>query len=408
MLWSRKSPSPPPHDRPKLVGLDLTSTRARALAVGGGHARPVPLDPPSLTLPMLLSLENRTPNAGRAGFDLVRRMPHQVCANFLPDLGHKKTWKAYRGSLTPEAALAVVFDKLRGPLLAETENLAVALPIYLTPAQAKAVGELAGKAKLPVKGTAAAPLAIAAHRAAGLLAPAADPPPDRPDWVVPIRPAAGGPGSVVVIDADEHALSAAVVSVDRTEVRVAASAVWPKRSARLWADRLIDAVSDRCVRVCRRDPRDSADAEQNLYEQLVRLLPQVRAGQSIALTVRADRWYQDMTLAPAELEAAAALLAKPAGEAVRELVNGAGLPLPPRAVWLTDTAADLPGLAAAVYQHSAEATAVAVLPADAAAAAATALLARWHAGQLPRTHLDGVIPLDPAAKPAKTSARGKP
>ena len=46
------------------------------------------------------------------------------------------------------------------------------------------------------------------------------------------------------------------------------TAVWPRLAVKAWKDKLLDAVSDRCVRLCRRDPRDSAEAEQSLFEQL--------------------------------------------------------------------------------------------------------------------------------------------
>ncbi len=48
--------------------------------------------------------------------------------------------------------------------------------------------------------------------------------------------------------------------------------MWPQLAVRLWKNKLLDAVSDRCVRMCRRDQRDSAEAEQALYEQLDEVL----------------------------------------------------------------------------------------------------------------------------------------
>src|SRR5262249_42705962 len=144
------------------------------------------------------------------------------------------------------------------PVTYETDAIALALPSYLTPAQVTRITIAAGRTKLPLKGTATSALALAADRASTLLAgrPAAPAKPDA-DWVVPMRPAAGGPGAVVVIDADEFAVSASLVSVEPERVKFVGSAVWPRLALKLWKDKLLDAVSDRCVRLCRRDPRDS-------------------------------------------------------------------------------------------------------------------------------------------------------
>ena len=46
MLWSRKST--PVHDPSRVAGLDLTASRLRAAAVGGGKVRTLALDPDRL------------------------------------------------------------------------------------------------------------------------------------------------------------------------------------------------------------------------------------------------------------------------------------------------------------------------------------------------------------------------
>jgi hypothetical protein len=271
----------------------------------------------------------------------------------------------------------------------------MALPVYLGPAQVTRLGVTAGRSKLALKGTAVAPLALVAHHApalfSGKLASVSG-----ADWVVPLRPT-GGPGAVVVIDADEFATTAAVVSVEADGVRLGGSAVWPRLGVKAWKDRLIDAVSDRCVRLCRRDPRDSADAEQMLFEQLDEALDRTRAGQRIGLTVQTAHWFQDISQQPEEFEAHCAALWRLAGDSVRDFTNGIGLAEPPRAVWLTDAAGRLPGLVRAIHANTPEGTAVEVLPPNAVATAAAALAPRWLAGELPRAHLDSAIPLTPAA-----------
>ena len=392
MLWSRKPA--PVHDRTRAVGIDLTASRVRAEAVGT-KSRPLVLDAVDDELVLFISGERRTAEVGRAGFAICRKTPHLVCSNFLAALGQSREWRIGRHALIAESALELVFDKIRGPVAAETDVAALALPVYLGPAQVTRVGVTAGRAKFALKGTAVGALALVAHRASALLAgkPA---PESGADWVVPMRPA-GGPGAVVVIDADEYAISAAVVSVEADCVRLGGSAVWPRLAVKVWKDRLLDAISDRCVRLCRRDPRDSADAEQALFEQLDEALDRTRAGQRISLTVQTAHWFQDISQQPEEFEAHCAPLWRLAGDSVRDFTNGIGLAEPPRAVWLTDAAGRLPGLVRAVHANTPEGAAVEVLPPNAIASAAAALVPRWLSGDLPRAHLDSVIPLTPVA-----------
>jgi hypothetical protein len=406
---SAKRTEKPGGDRAKLVGVDLTSSRTRAIAVAGGHLNPVTLDSQTDELPLFINLERRSPDVGRAGYAVCRTLPHLVCSNYLAQLGTAREWRGQRVALTPEAAVLVTLEKLRGPLTAEADGFALVLPPYLAAAQVKAVRELAARAKLPLVGTASAPLAVAAHRANAVLNPmkvVGEPKTgEQSSWVVPIRPQAGGPGAVVVVDVDEYALSAAVVNVQPGEVRLQTLAAWPRASLKLWKDRLIDAISDRCVRLCRRDPRDSAAAEQALFEQLDSALDRVRHAQPVTLTVRADKWFQDIVQQPTDFDSHCAALAKLASEQLRDLLASANLP--PRAVWLTDAASRLPGLTAAIYQTSAEQTEVAVLPPDAATEAAAALHSRWLAATLPRVHLDGVIGWDQQTNKPKTEARSQ-
>jgi len=412
MIWTRKSSPDAPADRNKLLGLDLTASRARAVAVTGGHSRALEWEPGRHDLMMFLGLERRTPELGRSGYAICRKHPHLVCTNFLPCLGMAREWRGSRLTLSPETALTATFEAMRAPIVAEADGFAMVLPSYLTASQVKTVNELATKAKLPLRGTAIMPLAIAAHRAASVLSPKAeskDSASHRPDWVVPIRTAEAGPGAVVMIDVDEYALSATTVYVDRGEVRILSAGAWPRVSLKVWKDRLIDSLSDRCVRLCRRDPRDSADAEQSMYEQLDAALDAMRAAQPATLTVRAEKWYQDIVQQPAEFDGYCTPLVNLAWDNIREVIGKANLPLPPRAVWLTDSAAKLPGLAAMLYQNSAEQTEVAMLPIDAATEAAAALHARWLAATLPRTHLDRAIPIDlPIETASKTTKRGVP
>jgi len=397
MLWSSKK-TEPVHDRSRVLGLDLTSSRARAVSVGGGKVRTVLLEDPHEEMPMFLACEKRTPVVGREAYSLIRRMPHAVGSNFLPSVSQPKEVRAGRYAFTPDACLDLVFAKLKPAIAAETDAMALVLPTYLAPNQITRLVELAQRYKLPLKGTAASLLAVAAHRAAILLAGkpqgALEKAPPA-GWVVPMRPVSGGPGSVLLIDADEFALTAAAIHVERDVAKLVAQACWPRVAVRAWKDKLLDSVADRCVRLCRRDPRDSADAEQSLFEQLDDALDRLRTGQRVNLTIRTAHWYQDLLLQPDELDGYCAALSQAGAESVRELI--ASLPAPPRAVWLTHSAGRLPGLGLAIHQATPEGTAVEVLPVGAVAHAAAALVPRWLSADLPRTHLDTTLPFPPVA-----------
>jgi hypothetical protein len=370
---SRKSPAPV--ERHRLVGVDLSATRVRAVAVGNGQIRPLLLDDPNEDLPLVVTLDRRTPDLGHAGLAICRKTPHSVCGNFLSLLGTPNEWRGEWHSFTPESALTLCLEKARRPITAETDAVGVVLPVYLSVQQVRTVLERTVAARLPVRGSAASPLAVVAHRAAS----------------IGVGPR-GLDSTVLVIDVDDHALTATLLAIGTQEVRLLSTSSTPKASLRLWKDRLIDGLSDRCVRLCRRDPRDSADAEQDLFLQLDDALERAKAGLTNTLTIRAAHWYQDLTIGSGDLEAICAPVNRVAIEGLKQFLLSAALTAPPRAVWLSRTAGRLPGLAAKIYKHSPEQTQVSVLPANAGAEAAAALLPRWLQGNLPRTHLDAVIP----------------
>jgi hypothetical protein len=413
MFWSKRSA--PVHDRSRAVGIDLNASRVRAEAVGG-KSRAIVLDDPDAELVLFIGGEHRTLEIGRPGFSLCRKLPHLVCSNFLAWLAQPREWQIGRHTLLAEVALNFVFEKIRKPVTAETDAIALALPSYLTPAQVSRVTISAGRSKLLLKGTAVGALALVADRANTLLTgkPAAparsgsegDTEADT-DWVVPLRPVAGGPGAVVVLDADEFALSATLVSVEPELVRMIGTAVWPRLAVKAWKDKLLDAVTDRCVRLCRRDPRDSAEAEQAIFEQLDESLDRARSGQRISLCVRTAHWFQDVIQQPEDFESHCAALSRLAGDSVRDFMNGIGLAEPPRAVWLTDAAGRLPGLVRATHANTPEGTAVEVLPPNAISRATAALVPRWLAADLPRSHLDSVIPLERKESGTRTATKGE-
>lgn len=396
MFFHRPKPRPAVHAKSQRVGLDVTSTRLRAV-VEGAVARPILLDSPEVDLRLALKLDAKPIAVGRAAYANVKRAPHLIAANVLGALGGDKLWKSGRSALAPDGALGLAFGHVAGAIAADCEALTLALPGYLSPSQVKSIVTAATVNTLPVVGTVSAALALVVDRADDVRGGVTVDDTER-DGIVPIRPTAEGPGSAVVVDADDHALSASVVWVDRDVVRVLASAAWPKLASRLWVDRLIDALADRCVRLCRRDPRDSAEAEQSLFEQIEQSLGAMTTSRPLSFHLRAAHWVQDFAVPPAELDAACANFVAPAIANLTDLIYGSGVPAPPRAIWLTAAAAKLPGLLAAIYDNSAEATDVRALPADAVATAAARLAPRFLAGELPRQHLDAASPAIADAK----------
>jgi len=416
--WARKSSSSVSDVGVTVLGLDVNSTRARAIGQRENRWRTVMLDEPFEELPFAISLDKRAPEVGRQAIQISRRFPHLVCLNYLPCLGMAKEWKAGRLRLDPFQALALTMDRIRASL-GEYDTLALTLPSYLSPAQVTKFLQLADKAKWNVKGAAILPLVLAAEYAHEWqnvvplpmnLPKTIDPnktwceTEDESDWVVPM-PQKGhepdAPFAVLIIDADEHAMTASVVQLDPTQARLLSTIPLPRLSVRVWKERLLDALSDRCIRLCRRDPRDSAVAEQALYEQLDDALERTRHGQKVDLTVRSEHWFQNLVQQPDDFDGFCTGLMKQSLDSIRELVVSAQLAEPLRAVLFTNAAGRLPGLVEALQKHMPERTTVKVLPPEAVAQATAKLGSRWRDGSLPRVFLDTSLPL--AVSPPKTS-----
>jgi hypothetical protein len=350
-----------------VVGLDLTSGRARAVYGPAGDAAPRPLllDEPHPDLPLAINLEDRAATVGPAGYSLIRAAPHEVCRNYLPMLGQPREWRCGRHRLDAFAAVGLLVQRLRQPFAGQTA-IAAALPAYLTVTQVSRIRDAFKTTKLPLGGTISTPLAVAAT-------------------------AADEFATAVVLEADEHALTWTVLAAEAGRARVLTTLVQKSVGIDDWMDRLVDAVSDRCVRMCRRDPRDSGAAEQSVYEQIDAALENLIPGRPVELHVRTTQWFQLLSLPPEDFEQACAKLAR---QAVDGLSQGLGqahaaVPamVPPNVLWLTADAARLPGLVAAVTQHLPEPAAIRPLAADAVAAAAHALADRLTGG-----HVDSLIP----------------
>jgi hypothetical protein len=358
--WSSRSASD------SVAGLDINAGRARA-AVGalGVPARPALLADPDEELPLALTLENRTVEVGPAALAHRRRAPHLFCAGFLPILGQPRVWTHARHKLDASFALAHVADSIRKSL----DNVGAVyatLPGYLAASQVQLARSIMEAAKLPLAGSAILPLALVAAR-----------PENRR-------------GTALVFDADDHAATWTLVTTDAKQVRRAGVTSLPNHGIRAWVDRLMDYVADRCIRLCRRDPRDSALAEQSLDEQLTAHLSQSRHNKPLALNVRTEHWYQNLALLPEEIEKACAGLARTVADGLRQCL--VETTTPPDVLWVTASAARLPGVAGAVNVRLPERTAIEELSVHAPAEAAHALAVRRAKGELPAGHLDAAIP----------------
>jgi molecular chaperone DnaK (HSP70) len=369
-----------------LLGLDLNSSRARAVCGTAGLPRPMALDGTERELPLAVSLEQpRRPVVGRAGVQLCKRLPHLACLDFLPHLGTPREWKVGRRRFDSAEVLNLVLNQLQSPC-AGVQALALALPSYLTRSQAGLLAKQMQKAKLPLLGSVTAPLALAwsAH--------------EQDPWR----------GLAVVLDADSHAMTMTVISADepgaKRQARVVVDQALPHLGVRAWKDRLLDAIADRCIRQSRRDPRESAEAEQRLYEQLDDACDACQGGKRFELAVQAAHWYQNVPLQPQEFETFGLPLVKRTLEALTALLTTAEAERPPVVILLSAAAGRLPGLATALCDQASAGTTVALLSPDAAAKAAHEFLSRWQSGALPSGHVDVTVPLSRRAPEAQIQA----
>lgn len=380
-----------------LIGFDVNACRIRAVNNTGESPQPLSFDEGKCELPMAVSLEGRRPQAGWPGVRLCRTAPHLACLNFLPSLGESRQWSAGRHRLDAVQAAWLVLERLTSSFK-QAEGTVLAAPAYLSDTQLSILTALFEKSRLHVLGTVASPLAVA-------LATYAEHP-----WA----------GPAFVLDADQHGLTVAVVSVEGHQARLLDAQVLPDLSLRAWKERLLNAIADHCIRQSRRDLRDSASAEQSVYEQLDDLLDVSQRGQMMELLVQAGSWYQNLILQPEDLASFCAPLVRQAVIALRSLRVALDSVQPSNMVLLSASAGRLPGLAGALEAEVEEAmgncgeeeedfgeglleegcgwaAGIHVLGHDAAAQAALNLAARIRRGDLPGGHLD-VAPL-PAQQP---------
>jgi len=354
-----------------LIGIDLNATRL--LAVGGPDGAPphaLPVTGAQTELPLAISLEKRRPEVGQAAVAMCRRSPHLVCRDFLAHLGTERIWAVGRHKLDAAKATALVLDLLRSAGKASA-GVVCTVPAYLTADQVARLRKLAEKARLPCLGLAAAPLALA--------------------WAA--RMEEPWPELAMVADVDEHALSWTAFSVSEGRVCLLGQRTLPALGIGAWKNRLINALADRFVRQSRRDPRDSADAEQMLYDQLERAGDTCRPGQLVEFAVETEHWYQNLVLRPEEFLHCTAALAQRVAAERHALDEELTLHEPARTIFLSAATARLPGFVDAVRDSVSPEVRITVLSNDAAARAAHDLAVCMHRNELPRAAFDLAIPL---------------
>jgi hypothetical protein len=399
-----------------VIGLDLNATRLRAVASPlGVFPALLPLCPPYADFPLAISLEGRAPEAGVAALRLCRRLPHLACYGFLPHLGEPldsgRRWFAQRYSLDSQQALSLVLQRLQ-PIWFTAGAAVLSLPAYLNRQQVELLTAVADEVRLPLLGSVTAPLAAA-------LAAYAE-----QAWF----------GTAVVVDADDHALTLAVVGAGDGQAHLRDSWSLPHLGVRIWKERLVNALADCCVLQSRRDPRDSPVAEQALYEQLDDLFDACRHGRMASVGFQTPTWYQNLVLRPDQAVTFCSALLSQTFQEIEAVLTSSWPDGPPALVVFTTTAAGLPGLVNAVESRLEERAPAAgesglratlpltedfgeglleedpegpaglfVLAPDAPARAAHALAAPFQRGDLLCGHLDRSAPL-PSPQPVEAGA----
>ncbi len=360
-----------------LAALDLNANRVWAVQAPAGQApRTVHLDGDRPELPLALMADKKSVVVGRAGLYSCRKTPHLVCQDFLAQLGTEWRWRAGRVELDAAAALGLIFARVR-PALDGAQGIVVAVPSYLSRSQGGLLAQAAQDAGLPLLGL------MGRDLAAGLASYAEH------AWH----------NVGIVVDIDDHALTCTLLRPNDAELCALGHRVLTSLGLRVWKERLLACIADHCVRICRRDPRASAEADQTLYEQLDHILDQCSQNQAVPVRALGVGWFQEFTLTPAEALAACAPLAGQVAEEIRAALAWAEGQMTSATVYFTSGAARLPGLAAAVYQRCENRAPIAVLQPDAAARAAHALAVRIDQGELAPGLFMPTAPLPVSDKP---------
>lgn len=309
-----------------LVALDLNSTEMRAVrGKESREANPVRLQKDCNALPMALNIEARSPLIGQTALNVCRKSPHLVCMDFLPLLGGDRIWRSRKHKLDASKALKYVFDHV-GAQVGRTQGVALSTPIYWDERQIEIAWQLLQKARLKPLGSVSRPLAaaLAAHR-------------ERP-WS----------DLAILVDVDSRALSWNAIHVEHGEARILESSILAELGETTWKDRILSLIADRCVRQCRRDPRDSAEAEQILFDQVEKAFHACIENRRAEISLQTGSWFQEMNLLPEQILGCCSRLVQRAMTELQLLFPHVDDHGPLQSVIVTHSAAQLPGLVPAL------------------------------------------------------------
>jgi hypothetical protein len=354
-----------------LAAVDFSADRIWAWSGAPGQTpQIVPLESADPELPLAVAVAGRELRAGRWAWQRTRCLPHQVCRHFLPRLGQSCLWDLGRYRLTPEAALRTVLLRMR-PHLVGSRGVVLSVPGYLHREQVSLLARLGVETGLPILG--ALPRAAAVALAA--------------------NPSGIAPSVGVVVDVDDHALLCCAVEWTANEVLIRPPWVLTGLGLRVWREQVIRCVAEECIRLCRRDPRESPEADQSVFDQIDDVLEQCSQSRSAVVRVQAVAWYQEVTVRPEAVAGGCGILGRQAADAIWRYVLRATTRHEEPAVWLTAEAARLPGLAAAFYARSREQVPISMIALSDVGRAIHALAGRIDSGELAPGYLETAVPL---------------
>jgi hypothetical protein len=308
-----------------LVGLDLNSSRVRGVGSNGRQPpQPLALEREAIEFPLALSLESRTPTPGQAALKLLRSRPHRTCIDFLPHLGTARVWTAARGRLTAEDALKLCLSSL-GRSLNRVVGMGFCLPPYLDPVQVQLLYHICHSHKISLYGSISVPLAAVLAR---LLA----------------DPAPLEPSIVLVVDVDGYALTWNLVDATSGEVSLLQTQVSPGLSRSVWLRRLGDGIAARFIRQCRHDPREEADTDQALYDQILPMLSREAKPTYLPVGLQGATWSSHLMVPSEDLVGFVGSCLQQTAAELDSILHGAQRWGGVGTALITGSAAALPGL----------------------------------------------------------------
>lgn len=322
-----------------VLALDWNATRVSAvLGDAGREALPIALDPPSVELPLAVALGG-TLEVGTSALRRARVEENAICQAFLPFVSDKPgqgpSWQSGRFKLDARGACEKTWRKLQG-LAVDAKSIVLTVPDYLRPAQAATLCKIGEKLKLPIVGSIPSSLAI------GLASFGAGEGKSPTPWTT----------SLLAVDVDEHALTFGWLKSLGDKAHIVESRSLPHLGLRVWRERLVSTLSDLFVLEHRRDPRDSPQAEQSLFDQLDILTDAALGKRSLQIAVQGRAWFKHLLVHPKQTVHFCSQLAHKAVTEAEQLLYGMPSGEWPPAVVFTHAAGRLPGLVQALESLS--------------------------------------------------------